>query len=139
MNIAKIIAKRNCGQVRLNYCTNYDYSLDELLTGFDLKANQAALTEINAKEAVDIITALLWKGLAYNSEIMPLAEAQGYANELVESFAQIGNRFFTNAEWQKYHEASAFSYHSFTDATIDGGIMVTNANSAMVFWVEDED
>ncbi len=139
MNITEIIEKRDCGELRINFSTNFNDPINSLLSGFGLAPNEEKLTEVTIEIACEIVEAILWRDLAYSSEIMSREEAKRYSEYLIYSMAPPESTFYTNAVWHNYHGASSFGYSGFTSATFDGGIICVGKNSAMSIWVKDED
>ena len=139
MNIAEIIEKRDCGELRISFSPNLNHPINSMLSAFGLFPNEEKLIEVTIEIACEIVEAILWRDLAYSGEIMPREEAKRYSEYLVSSMAPPESTFYTNAEWHKYHGASSFGLSSFTSSMIDGGVLCIGTNSAMSIWVEDED
>ncbi|UDL05458.1 hypothetical protein [Marinobacter sp. CA1] len=139
MNIVEIIEKRGCGELRINFATNWNYSTNQILSGFGLFPNEENLIEVTIEVAREIVETLLWRDLAYSGEIMSKNDAIKYSEYLIYSQAPRESTFYTNAEWQKYHQTSSFSSKRFTNSTFDGGVLCVGKDSSMSIWVEDED
>lgn len=139
MNIAEIIEKRGCGELRINFSPKWNYPINSILSGFGLFPNEENLIEVTIEIACEIVEAILWRDLSYSGEIMPRGEAKRYSEYLVCSMAPPECTFYTNAEWHKYHGESSFGFNPFTSSTFDGGILCVGKNSAMSIWVKDED
>jgi hypothetical protein len=105
----------------------------------NLAPDPEGLSEIDDRAAIKIIEAILWKDLAYHAEIMPKEQAGEYARWFIENFSGPESRFFTNGDWNDYHQTVSNSWYAFTDATFDAGVIVVSPQYAICLWVEDED
>lgn len=115
-------------------------SLGEVLAAFCLRQLQEALQAIPPEMAISIVEALLWKDLAYHAEIMSRTRAYELACQFVYEQKKFGGKFFTNANWSRYHDCcSGFGWIGFTDSTFDGGVIALGSGIATCIWVEDED
>lgn len=79
-------------------------SLEEVLATFRLHQLPEALQAIPPEMAIAIVEALLWKDLAYHAEIMPRTRAYEFAHQFVYNQQLFGGKFFTNADWSRYHD-----------------------------------
>lgn len=85
---------------------------------------------------------ILWKDLAYSSELISEGEAAKVSYDFIREYSNGKSIFFTNVDW-KESTASAkeriVSWTPFTDSTFDAGIIIKNENCIIVVWAEDED
>lgn len=140
MNIREMLNDCGAGTVRIGYVSNYpQYPLSDILIRFGLKSDPDCLEEVDQAKAIHVVTALLWKDLAYGTELMPKDRAISYAQEFVRGHAEANSRFYTNGRWHFYHERSGADWAPFTSATFDGGILIVSDRDAACFWAEQED
>ncbi len=139
MNIAEIIERRDCGLFRIGFTQQFNYPINSTLSDFGLYTEQEKLIEVSAEIAVQIVETILWRDLAYTSEIMPRENARQYAEYLIYQMAPAEPTFYSNAEWHRYRQSGSFSWNSFTHSTFDAGILCIGRDSSMCIWVEDED
>lgn len=93
--------------------------------------------EINREEAQKILLLILTKDLAYNTNLMSLAEAEQLLLRFF-SFFTADCQFFTNASFNKGYSRIK-SWNSITKATFDTGVVIVNTHRIGILWVEDED
>ena len=104
-----------------------------------LEPNASALTQVSPQVAADSVAALLWKDLAYSHEIMPLEKARNYGQAFVEQYDFESVTFYSNGEWNEYHQKSSFGYTPVTPATFSAVVMVVHPDFSACLVVEDED
>jgi hypothetical protein len=85
-----------------------------------------------------VLTTLLHRDLAHGVELMPAADAQGFAVCLLEQFQTEESAFYTNGNWRPYSEGGN-SWTPHTGSTFDGGVIATSDGLAACIWFEDED
>jgi hypothetical protein len=139
MNLPLDFVLERLGSTRVVMAKNYDYPMASVLGSLGIEPNADALFEVPFDRAVDCLTALLWKDMAYGTEMMPKACAEAYAKELIDQFPREGARSFTNGEWDQYDQVSAFSYMPITKATFSAVVIVVHPKYAVCILVEDED
>ena len=139
MNLGLDFVFERLGTTRVVIARNYDCPIPDVLRSLSVEPNADALFEVSADRAADCLTALLWKDLAYSCEMMPEARAEAYAKQFIAQFPHDSTRFFTNGEWERYHEVTAFSYTPVTKATFSAVVMVVSPDYAVGVVIEDED
>jgi hypothetical protein len=131
-----IIEQRNVGFVRCcSTSPDENGRMSNVLSRFGLKPEEHALHPFKRIQAGKILAHLLWKDLAYDSEIMPHDKAITLAGLFIEDHSESGTKFYANADWSR----KPTSYSGLTDATFDGGIIAVSDLMVSCVWVEDED
>jgi hypothetical protein len=139
-----IITARNAGVTRCGLSAQRSPTLSELAREFGLYDDPAIFKEINEAEAQRLAVLVLCQNLAYNSEIMPVNQAEQMA---VQFLAQFGPdaRFFTNGTWhldvieRQNGVRRGASWDPATAATFDTGLLILGRTCCGCLWVEDED
>lgn len=139
MNLCLDFVFERRGSTRIAMVRNYDFPMTEVMSSLHIAPNAGALLEVTFSRAIDCLTALLWKDLAYGVEMMPKAHAETYAKQFFDQFFRDNARFFTNGAWDRYDQVSAFSYTPLTKATFSAVLMVVHPKYAIAVVVEDED
>jgi len=131
-----LIAARHAGEIRYAVVNEDTGNLGRLLAKFGLRQDESALVEHEWPVALDILTLLLWKDLAYGRECMPRETALTWARQLLAAHAQPGARFYSNG-----NVVRGDRWHPLTDATFDAGLVIVNPSAAVhcCVWFEDED
>ena len=96
------------GSTRVVGVRNYDLPLADVLSSMGIEPNADALFEVSLTRAVECLTELLRKDIAYGCEMMPSATAEEYAKDFFIPLSGDGARFFTNGGWDRYHQHSSF-------------------------------
>jgi hypothetical protein len=125
MKISEIINRRRYGRTRINYINELFNDINELLKINGLFPEKENLIEIEYNQAKQIVISLLNYGVAYKEEFMSTQLANEYANFLFEDLDETKYKCFTNGQWNKYYETNGFGFNNLTDATFDGGVLVT--------------
>jgi hypothetical protein len=118
----------------LTYCRQPQ---SEMLKRFGL-ATDDPLVQIERHRAIEVLTLCLHQDLAYSSELMPAADAQGFAFWLLEQFQTEESAFYTNGDWWNWSSGSV-EWIACTTSTFDGGVIATSGRLAACIWFEDED
>ncbi len=139
MTIPDIIIARNCGLVRITYSGDSVNIKANHYPEFGLKGGFKDLLEIDFDKAKSIVAALLYKDLAYNSERMSLERAESYTEFLFDPFSEKDCLCYTNGNWNEYHDSTSGIWTPMTEATFDGGVIISSLGLSLCFWVEDED
>ena len=139
MKLTDVFKKRDCGFLRITSIRNYNYGLDIVLKELGFVTDEKYLKCISFEDAVLVTKAILWKDLAYGSEMMKENEALSAAKELLDDYAEIETEYYTNGDWVNYHDKSGCSFSPLTKATFDAGIIIKNKEFAACIWVQDED
>jgi hypothetical protein len=88
-----------------------------------------------------ILTILLHKDMAYDSEMMSLEEAEELAERFLSYFSDTA-RYYSNSEWKKKESTGTHHLNSWdplTDATFDSGLIIIDEKQIGITWFEDED
>lgn len=139
MKLADILKKRDCGFLRITSIRNYNYDLNIVLNNLGFVSDLKYLREIDHADATLVIKEILWKDLAYGSEMMSEKEAHDAAIELIDTYSEQGTEFYTNGDWVNYHSKSGCSFSPLTEATFDAGVIIRSQEFAACIWVQDED
>lgn len=111
--------------------------LDRYVRGLGYKELGERWIEIDKIYAMEILTFILTRDLAYNGRVMKDSKAR----EIVYSFINLfGNkiRFFTNSSYN-LEEYRLESWNEITEATFDSGIIAIDNNYIGIIWMMDED
>jgi hypothetical protein len=127
------------GSTRVVAVRNYDLPLADALSSMGIEPNADALFEVSLSRTVESLTELLSKDMVYGCEMMPRATAEEYAKDFFVPLSGDGTRFFTNGDWDRYHQHSSFGYMPLTNATFSAVVMVVHPKYAVCVVVEDED
>jgi hypothetical protein len=116
----------------------------ELAREFGLFDGDACYKEIDEESARRLVEAVLRRDLAYNSELMPQAQARQLASQFLAYFDP-GARYYTNGTWHEVDNyfnggsVSGISWDPAAQATFDTGVLVIGRDRSGCLWVEDED
>jgi hypothetical protein len=127
------------GSTRVVAVRNYDSPLADVLSSIGIEPNAAALFEVSLGRAVDCLTELLLKDMAYGCEMIPRTTAEECAKDFFVPLSGDGARFFTSGERDRYHQHPSFGYMPLTNATFSAVVMVVLPKYAVCVVVEDED
>lgn len=95
--------------------------------------------EIDADSATRVATRILATDLAYDTEVIPLADAERMA-QAITAQAGAGASFLTNARWSfEQGDVKLSSWNPITNGTFDAGVVCVGATAVVMLWVEDED
>merc|ERR1711924_560756 len=115
---------------------NADWAAGATEFGLNVGDGGGLLRAIELDEARDTVKRLLHKGMAYSTEIMTEARAQGWAQEFVDAAG--GARFLTNHNGLgPGGEMSGWT--PVTDATFDLGVVAVLGEHVVVICATDED
>ena len=142
MAVTEIAKARKCGLVRFHALFDYcSYHFNTILEMCGLKPDADKLLEINREDAICILASWLHRDAAYNTELMSADLASELSEKFFKEFANESSRYFTNGRWRD--AARPQTWHPFTDATFDGGIIIEsrkgNDSVHACIWFEDED
>lgn len=131
-----IIAARCHGEVRYAVASEASGSLARLLMKFGLVPDESLLIEHDRNSALEILTTLLWKDMAYADECMPREQAESFAKAILVEHAKPGARYFSNGNFAKGE-----SWNPLTESTFDAGLVITDPTRRQHFciWFQDED
>ena len=129
------MAERCCGEVRYAVLRDISNDLSQVLGRFGLSPDAAALVEHDRAAALAILAELLWKDMAYESECMPRARAEAWAEQVFAEHAAEGSRFYSNGNWARRE-----SWNPLTTSTFDAGVIIAGPDGAyFCLWFQDED
>ncbi len=111
--------------------------LPAVATAFALRPATSTYRRIDREEAGRLLTRLLHRDLAYDAEIMPLADARRLAKELLALVPDA--ELFTNRSFGKAPGEAVLAWDPATDATFDTGVIALGPTRSLCVWVEDED
>ncbi|WP_092758707.1 hypothetical protein [Rhodoferax sp. OV413] len=130
-----LISARNSGEVRCAVTSDYSDNLSQVLAKFGLVPDASLLIEHDRASALEILTQLLWKDMAYESECMPRPKAEEFAKALLAEHATADSKFFSNGNWTRRE-----SWNPLTASTFDAGLIVTGGDHLyFCIWFQDED
>ena len=131
-----LIAARRFGEIRYSTASESTGSLSRLLGKFGLTPDESLLVEHDRESALEILTTLLWKDMAYGDECMPRHQAEFLAQQVLTRHEGPESRYFSNG-----NIAKGKSWRPLTESTFDAGLVVTDAVAQEHFciWFEDED
>jgi hypothetical protein len=131
----KIIEARDAGEFKYVIISDYSNDINRVLFRFGLIADSALLVEHSRETALSILTALLWKDMAYENACMTEAEAKKMAEEIISQNEFEGSKYYSNGNCVKRE-----SWNPLTDATFDAGLIITGCNHIyFCIWFQDED
>jgi hypothetical protein len=113
--------------------------LQHVIGFFGFIGKEENLLVLSPEQAITALTQLLHKDMAYDSKLMPEAEAASLAHELIQHFADADAVIYTNGEWRDEEGGELIYCSPFTNATFDAGFLVRNKVETIAIWVEDED
>lgn len=122
----EIRAARKYGVVHCGVISLSDPTPAAVAHAFGLRSDDIAYREIDEVEARSSAISILFRDLAYNTEVMPLPQAERLADSFLAQFGSDG-KYFTN------------NWTPATEATFDAGILVIGQKLCGCLWVEDED
>lgn len=137
MDIAsEIKAARKYG---VTHCgiSDQSHSLTTLVAEFQLATDAETYQEIDQQDATKLLTLILHRDLAYNSEIMPESDATLLAQRFLNYVTDGEARYFTNGTF--HNPSGGAEWNPATDATFDTGVLVLSSKTSGCLWVEDED
>ena len=139
MTFREILKGRKCGYFRINSCWVYKAPLEKIMKSFGLFPNPEALREIDVKSAKEVLVSVLWKDLAYKTELISKELAEERAGFLIEQFQDSSTKMYTNGDWVNYHEKKSSGWSPLTSSTFDAGVIFVDRKHAACVWVEDND
>lgn len=141
MPVTEISKARKCGHVRFHRIYEYPVDLNRILTMCYLKPEAERLLEIGRDEAVRVLVCWLHRDAAYQTELMPVEQAQRFAERFVREYSDETSRFFTNGRWDDSTRPQ--SWQPLTESIFDGGLLIEsgrgNDTQHTCLWFEDED
>ncbi|MEG0192273.1 hypothetical protein [Stenotrophomonas sp. YIM B13575] len=114
-------------------------TVTDVASSFGLLDSPECYEEIDAVEAAKVIENVLYRDMAYNTQIMPFSLDRELSGEFVAAFAGSDARFFTNGEWGRSMGALGVGWTPVTSATFDTGVLVVSDQAVGCVWCMDED
>ncbi len=134
-DLRALIEARDRGEVRAALVSEMTGDLTRVLSKCGLRPEPSLLIEHGHESALAILTELLWKDMAYETECMPKKQAESIAQSLFGKYSDSNSRFYSNGNW-----ALRESWNPLTDATFDAGLIIASSNkNYFCIWFEDED
>lgn len=135
MNLLKLLKDRAAGNVKITLAKNCTHDLKTVIKRVGLSAEPSDLRNIGREEAVDTVSEVLWRDLAYHHELIENEQARQAALRFVDEFALADAEFYNNR--QASGDSSVWSPVS--NSTFDLCLLIVNADSAICVVAEDED
>lgn len=133
--LTDIIELRKFGCIRYSVVSDYSGDLNKVLLKFGLIPDCKLLEEYDRKNALAILSVLLWKDMAFNSECMPETTARDFAYQIISEYETNDCKFFSNGNWVEKQ-----GWNPMTESTFDAGIIITRQDNVyFCIWIEDED
>jgi len=142
--VDEIKSKRTGGVVHCGYLAD-SWGLAAVASAFSLSPDTSKYRQIAKIEALQILTRVLHKDMAYDSEIMPEHTARELGVSFLQGFEDESAAFFTNIDYSRAGQQLNLdvwcgpSWNPVTNATFDAGVIAISANRSACLWVEDED
>jgi hypothetical protein len=142
--VSVVKSKRTVGVVHCGYVSSAS-SLPDTASSFSLSPDISKYRKVCKAEALEILTRLLHKDMAYNSEVMPVETARELSVSFIEGFDDASATFFTNIDFSGEGKKlgndcwAGPNWNPVTDATFDAGIMAISPGRCGCLWIEDED
>lgn len=109
-----------------------------LLSTFGLAyRDYSMLIDIIRSTAIDVLTTLLHKDMAYSRELMEQMKSKTIAVDFFSLFQEKGSHYYTNGRWDQRERTN--SWIPMTESTFDGGIVVQADRISGCIWFEEED
>ena len=109
---------------------------DSFVKSFGFKPIGTAWRCIERSEALDTVSRILFRDLAYQRPLMEQKTATYIAESFLNLFAQYGGRFCTNGS---FDNRGMLSWTPITESTFDHGVVAFDDQKVGLVWVEDED
>lgn len=145
MNIvADIKSRRTCGLVHCGYLPQ-SAPFPTVASSFSLSPDVSNYHQIVKSEALQILTLILHRDMAYHEEIMPEETAAALSATFLQSFEDESATFFTNADYTRkggiFGKQGRFgpTWYPVTKAAFDAGVIVLSKTQCACLWIEDED
>ncbi|WP_206999976.1 hypothetical protein [Trinickia mobilis] len=127
--------KKCIGEIKFSLVTDYSDDMSRVLSRFGLKPDKSLLVEQSRESAISILSKLIWKGQAYQTECMPRELAESTARKIISENESTTSRYFSNKDCAESDEWSQL-----TESTFDSGIIVSGDDGRyFCIWFEDED
>ena len=134
--LSTILSDRDAGRFRVEILRRHGQSLEELLTHFRLLPNTELLFKLTHEQVTEALGHLLWKDLAYNTELIPLEVAKNRAKLFMEQLGNFATEIYSNTD-----ELAPIAGTNLTATypTFEVGFLFLSETMAVCLWVEEED
>jgi hypothetical protein len=145
MDLLKLLRDRHAGWVKITFAKNYNYDLKEVMARVGLSNGPSEPRKVSQEEAIDTMTAILWRDMAYRVELIDKEQAHQRALKFVGEYALAGAEFYNNLFLQgerdrsSPYEFKSHSFSEFSDSTFNMCLLIVNPDSAVCVLAEDED
>jgi len=106
---------------------------------FGLFDSPEIYSEVSKVEAQAVLVTALTKDMAYNSPLVPLADATKLAAEFIDAFGKENARYYTNGDYGRPRSTPGASWIPATEHTFDTGVLIVASKHAGCAWFMDED
>jgi hypothetical protein len=134
MDLLKLLKDRSTGYVRITFAKNYDYDLKAVMARVGLPEEPSALSKVSRDAAVDTMTSMLWRDLAYSGKLIEKEQAHQRAVGFIGEYAAVDAEFYNNLGADIPNTWSPLS-----SSTFDLCLLIVNSDSAICVLAEDED
>src|SRR5579863_6988322 len=110
-------------EIRFSLITDDSNDMSRVLSRFGLKPDESLLTAQSRESAIAILSKLVWKGQAYETECMPKELAESIAKKIISENESTTSRYFSNKD-----DAESNSWSQLTESTFDSGVIVSSDN-----------
>jgi hypothetical protein len=140
MDLLKLLKDRNAGRVKITFAKNYNYDLERVMARVGLPKGPSELRKVSNEEAIDTMTAILWRDMAYRVELIDKEQAYQRALMFVGEYALADAEFYNNLFWfTDYALPGRFdSFSAVSDSTFTMCLLIVNPDSAVCVLAEDE-
>ena len=135
MDLLKLLRDRSAGRVRITLAKNYNDDLESVMASIGLPRRSSDLRKISRQEAINTLAMILWRDLAYGTQLIKQEEAHQRALEFVGEYASTGVEFYNNVQLSD----NTSSWSPLSESTFDRCLLVVNQDSAVCVLAEDED
>jgi len=135
MDLLKLLRDRDAGWVRITFAKNYSYELKDVIARVGLPGGPSDLRRISQEQAIDTMTRILWRDLAYRKELIAEEGAHQSALTFVNEYASADAEFYNNLELS----GDSSAWFPVSDSTFDLCLLIVNKDSAVCVLAEDDD
>ena len=119
-------------------------TLPAVASAFSLSPEATKYHKITKAEALQVLTRVLHRDMAFDSEIMPASVAAGLSASFLQGFEDDSATFFTNIDCSKMGKVARNTWagpdwRPVTEATFDAGVIAISGFQSACLWIEDED
>ncbi len=116
-------------------------SVEDAARRFGLLDNPGIYRAISAEEAEQVLVWLLRRDMVHRQKLMPRAQAQHFAAELMTHLAAPGAAFYTNGPLIKTPDnpGGEVNWTAVSDCTFDSGVLALAPGRIACAWFQEED